>query len=242
MPPRYTIRQVVGTYRRKAFGTKNGDGSERRPAYPADAIVAFYGMLELAEEQPVRGRFESERLLRTLLEGPLGTGRRYARQVPFLIDHGDLVPDGAALNVEGWSLLQEGSDAIRDRMGQFNGREHQPLTGAERTKKWRERKAAVTPVTSRDGDDGDTSQRDAVTSHGDGDAGDDGSRAGDTRAQRRGEGEGEGFGGGSGGEPKPLRARSNGLARIALDDLPAALRPLDELPTDTTTTTKETSK
>src|SRR3972149_1090054 len=108
MPPRYTIRQVVGTYRRKAFGTLNPDGRPRRPAYPPDAIVAFYGMLELAEEQPTRGHFESERLLRVLLEGPEGKGRRFARKVPFLILQGDLVAAPAGgLDVEGWDILQE---------------------------------------------------------------------------------------------------------------------------------------
>jgi len=123
MPPRYTIRQVVGTYRRKAFGTCNDDGSPRRPAYPPDAIAAFYGMLELAEEQPRRGHFESERLLRVLLEGPNGRGRRFARQVPFLITQGDLVPaDLGGLDVEGWQILQEGDTTIADRVARFRSR------------------------------------------------------------------------------------------------------------------------
>jgi hypothetical protein len=123
MPPRYTIRQIVGTYRRKAFGTTNEDGSARRPAYPGDAIVAFYGMLELAEEQPRRGHFESERLLRVLLEGPDGKGRRFARQVPFLILQGDLVPaNGGGLDVEGWEILQEGDTTIADRVARFRSR------------------------------------------------------------------------------------------------------------------------
>lgn len=123
MPPRFTIRQIVGTYRRKAFGTRNEDGSDRRPPYPADAIVAFYGMLELAEEQPERGTFESERLLRVLLEGPSGLGRRYARQVPFLIEQGDLtVGERGALAVEGWLILQEGDTTIADRVARFRAR------------------------------------------------------------------------------------------------------------------------
>lgn len=123
MPPRYTIRQVVGTYRRKAFGTRNGDNSPHRPPYPADAIVAFYGMLELAEEQPKRGHFESERLLRILLEGPDGHGRRYAKQVPFLIAQADLVLDATGgLDVEGWDILQEGDTTIADRVSRFRAR------------------------------------------------------------------------------------------------------------------------
>jgi hypothetical protein len=123
MPPRYTIRQVVGTYRRKAFGTLNPDGTPRRPAYPPDAIVAFYGTLELAEEQPTRGHFESERLLRVLLEGPDGRGRRFARRVPFLVSQGDLVPaKGGGLDVEGWDILQEGDTTIADRVARFRSR------------------------------------------------------------------------------------------------------------------------
>ena len=144
MPPRYTIRQVVGTYRRKAFGTFNDDGSPRRPPYPPDAIVAFYGVLELAEEQPRRGHFESERLLRILLEGPSGKGRRFARQVPFLILQGDLVPvAGGGLDVEGWEILQEGDTTIADRVARFRNRQradpafHDPLTGAQRTALYR---------------------------------------------------------------------------------------------------------
>jgi HNH endonuclease len=144
VPPRYTIRQVVGTYRRKAFGTRNDDGSPRRPAYEPDAIVAFYGMLELAEEQPRRGHFESERLLRVLLEGPTGKGRRFARQVPFLIEQEDLkpAPDGG-LDVEGWQILQEGDTTIAERVARFHARKrddpeyHDPLTGAQRTALYR---------------------------------------------------------------------------------------------------------
>ena len=144
MPPRYTIRQVVGTYRRKAFGTCNDDGTPRRPAYPADAIVAFYGTLELAEEQPTRGHFESERLLRVLLEGPDGRGRRFSRQIPFLLAQGDLVQAaGGGLDVEGWEILQEGDTTIADRVARFRSRKradpeyHDPLTGAQRTALYR---------------------------------------------------------------------------------------------------------
>jgi hypothetical protein len=154
VPPRYTIRQVVGTYRRKAFGTTNDDGSPRRPAYPADAIVAFYGMLELAEEQPRRGRFESERLLRVLLEGPSGAGRRFARQVGFLIAQGDLVrQEDGSLVVEGWEILQEGDTTIADRVARFRSRKrsdptyHDPVSGAQRTALWRLRRR----VFERDG-------------------------------------------------------------------------------------------
>ena len=132
MPPRYTIRQVIGTYRRKAFGTCNEDGSPRRPAYGPDAIVAFYGMLELAEEQPKRGHFESERLLRVLLEGPTGKGRRFARQVPFLIKQGDLVAAASGgLDVEGWEILQEGDTTIADRVSRFRSRKRNAPDNAD---------------------------------------------------------------------------------------------------------------
>jgi hypothetical protein len=142
VPPRYTIRQVVGTYRRKAFGTCNEDGSPRRPAYGPDAIVAFYGMLELAEEQPKRGHFESERLLRVLLEGPTGKGRRFARQVPFLIKQGDLVAAaGGGLDVEGWEILQEGDTTIADRVHRFRARKRNAPDNADANG---ERNGAVT--------------------------------------------------------------------------------------------------
>ena len=130
MAARHTIRQVVGTYRRKAFGTKNDNGTPRRPPYPADAIVAFYGMLELAEDsQPRAVRIDA--LLRVLLKGPDGLGRRYARQVPFLVEQGDLVRgEDGWLHVEGWSDLQEGDLTIADRMAQFRGRKRgEPSNG-----------------------------------------------------------------------------------------------------------------
>lgn len=132
MPPRYTIRQVVGTYRRKAFGTRNGDGSARRPPYPAPAIAAFYGMLELAEEQPQRGHFESERLLRLLLEGPDGRGRLIAKQVPFLIEQGDLVRDEVGgVDVEGWEILQEGDVTVGERVARFRARKRDEVHGPD---------------------------------------------------------------------------------------------------------------
>ena len=117
MPPRTMIRLVRGTYRRKAFGTPE------HPVYPPDAIVAFYAMIELAEEQPNRGRFESLALLRVLLEGPDGRGHRFARQVPFLIAQHDLVqlPDGAWY-VDGWDELQEGDLTVAERVTRHRNR------------------------------------------------------------------------------------------------------------------------
>jgi hypothetical protein len=93
--------------------------------------VAFYGMLELAEEQPIRGHFESERLLRVLLEGPDGKGRRFARQVGFLIAQGDLVPaPGGGIDVEGWAILQEGDTTIADRVARFRARRRNAASNA----------------------------------------------------------------------------------------------------------------
>jgi len=117
MPPRMFVRLVRGTYRRKAFGT------DQRAAYPSDAIVAFYGCIELAAEQPERGRFESLDLVRVLLTGPDGKGRRYARQVPFLVDQDDLVrlPDGRWY-LDGWDELQEGDLTVADRVSRHRER------------------------------------------------------------------------------------------------------------------------
>jgi hypothetical protein len=115
--PREFLRLVRGTYRRKAFGT------DHHPPYPPDAIVAFYALIELAEEQPERGRFESEALVRVLLEGRAGTGRRFARQVPYLMAHDDLVtlPDGR-LYLDGWDELQEGDVTVSDRVQRHRNR------------------------------------------------------------------------------------------------------------------------
>lgn len=225
MPPRYTIRQVVGTYRRKAFGTRNGDGTKHRPPYPADAVVAFYGMLELAEEQPKRGHFESERLLRILLEGPDGHGRRYARQVPFLIAQADLVLDETGgLDVEGWEILQEGDTTIADRVSRFRARKRAAGNGPDNG-----------PANA--GANGDVTAGLTVPVT-------DEPRAGMARASRPARNAvatdsatATGFGGGSGSAGES-RARSNGLSRIALDDLPAGLAVVDELPTAPTTTPK----
>lgn len=79
--------------------------------YPLAAIGALVGVWCQAESQPVRGRFASERLLRTLLEGPdrNPTGRAAARLLPYLIERGALIrKSGGVLYVNGWDEMQEG--------------------------------------------------------------------------------------------------------------------------------------
>lgn len=233
MPPRYTIRQVVGTYRRKAFGTRNDNGSPRRPPYPPAAIAAFYGMLELAEEQPMRGHFESERLLRLLLEGPDGRGRLMAKQVPFLVQQGDLVRDDAGgVDVEGWPILQEGDVTVGERVARFRARKREEVHGAANAPaNGRSNGRAVTGVTP--GATADVTQD---------------PRTGDARAPRRARNAGAtdsatatGFGGGS-GEAGESRARGSGLSRISVDDMPVGLADLDELPPAPTTTNAGTRR
>lgn len=128
MAARQFIRLVRGTYRRKAFGT------ESRSSYSADAIVAFYGCMELAAEQPERGRFESLDLLRVLLAGPDGKGRRYARQVSFLVQQADLVrlPDGRWY-LDGWDELQEGDLSVADRVSRHRERHRNGAANADVT-------------------------------------------------------------------------------------------------------------
>ena len=117
--PRAYFRTLPDLYERKAFGT------DTHPPYHPAAIACFLGVLCMAEQQPDRGRFKSRRLLVVLLEGPRGEGRLMARQVGFLIDHGDLIeaPDGS-LYVEGWDELQEGNWQVAERMSRYRAREH----------------------------------------------------------------------------------------------------------------------
>lgn len=117
--PRSYIRTLPDLYERKAFGT------DTHPPYPPAAIACFVGVLCFGEQQPERGRFKSRRLLSVLLEGPLGHGRLIARQIAFLVEHGDLVerPDGS-LYVEGWDELQEGNWQVAERMSRYRARPH----------------------------------------------------------------------------------------------------------------------
>lgn len=122
--PRSYFRTLPDLYERKAFGTAT------HPPYSPAAVACFLGVLCFGEQQSERGRFKSRRLLMVLLEGPRGVGKVVARQVPFLIEHGDLIeyPDGS-LYIEGWDELQEGNWQV-----------------AERMQRYRSRKRAVTPT------------------------------------------------------------------------------------------------
>jgi hypothetical protein len=92
--------------------------------YSAAAFAAFIAVLFLAEEQPERGRFRSERLLRLLLDEPReGVRLRWDRWVPYLIDHGDLVRlPGGFLYVDGWDEWQEGDVTVAERMKRLRAR------------------------------------------------------------------------------------------------------------------------
>lgn len=85
--------------------------------YPLAAIGAYAGVLCLAELQPERGRFRDAAVLRALL-GPSG-----AKQVPYLLEHGDIVvqPNGR-IYVDGWDEWQEGDVTVKERMQRIRNR------------------------------------------------------------------------------------------------------------------------
>ena len=108
MTARAYLRTDPGIWRRKVV--------EQR--YPAALFAAFQAVLCLAEEQPDRGRFRSERLLRLLLDEPKdGVRVLWGRHVTELVRRGDLVrlADGT-LYVDGWDEWQEGDVTVRERM------------------------------------------------------------------------------------------------------------------------------
>lgn len=88
-------------------------------AYPLSAIGALAGVLCLAELQPARGRFRDLAVLKALL------GSAGARQVPFLMDHGDLrFEDDGRIYVDGWDEWQEGDVTVKERMVRVRNRKH----------------------------------------------------------------------------------------------------------------------
>ncbi len=92
--------------------------------YPAGAYATFEAVLCLGEEQPERGRFRSERLLRLILDEPKdGVRLRWGKWVRYLIDHGDLVrqADGS-LYIDGWDDWQEGDVTVQERMQRLRNR------------------------------------------------------------------------------------------------------------------------
>jgi hypothetical protein len=89
---------------------------EHKGDYPDGAGFAFVMCLCLAEEQPKRGRFKSERLLRVLLE-------KRGRWVPYLIEHEDLiVQQDGSLYVDGWDEWQEGDWKVSERINRVKNR------------------------------------------------------------------------------------------------------------------------
>jgi hypothetical protein len=90
--------------------------------YPDGAGFAFVLTLCLAEQQPKRGIFKSEKLLRVLLE-------RRARWVPYLIEHGDLLRRaGGSLYVDGWDEWQEGDWKVHERVARVRNRRSNGVT------------------------------------------------------------------------------------------------------------------
>jgi hypothetical protein len=90
--------------------------------YPDGALAAFALTLCLAEQQPIRGRFKSRKLLSVLLE-------RRGRWVGYLIEHGDLIErDDGRLYVDGWDEWQEGDHTVPDRMRRLRNRKNNGVT------------------------------------------------------------------------------------------------------------------
>jgi hypothetical protein len=91
---------------------------EHKAHYPDGPYAALIGCLCLAESQPDRGRFRSQRYLKALLD-------KRGRHVEYLIAHGDLVllPDGR-LYIEGWDEWQEGDWKVTERVRRIRGRKH----------------------------------------------------------------------------------------------------------------------
>lgn len=130
----------------RAYLRLDPDVRRNKIAYPDGAFRAFVELLCLADGQPRRGRFDSERVARVLL------GAR-GRWVPWLITQGDLVlaeshrcdhcPRGRVLPgelyVDGWDEWQEGDVTVRDRVASIRERrgESTPVPGAIRTANYR---------------------------------------------------------------------------------------------------------
>lgn len=110
---------------RRAYLRLDPDFFERKvieDQYPPGAAVALISTFCLAEDQPQRGRFRSEKLLRVLLDGP-DEPTKLARWVPYLIEHGDLIAqDRGVLYVDGWDEWQEGDWKVAERVRRIRSR------------------------------------------------------------------------------------------------------------------------
>lgn len=89
---------------------------EHKGSYPDGALATFVLVLCLAEQQPKRGTFRNERILRALLD-------KRGRWIRFLIEHEDLVvQDNGSLYVDGWQEWQEGDVTVPERMRRLRAR------------------------------------------------------------------------------------------------------------------------
>lgn len=113
-------------YSPKAFHDKVVVGG-----YPPGAFAAFCALLCLGEEQPERGRFRSERLLRLLLDEPEeGVKVGWGKWVKYLLEHGDLVRlDRGVLYIAGWDEWQEGDFTVAERVARLR-RKRRDANGA----------------------------------------------------------------------------------------------------------------
>jgi hypothetical protein len=95
---------------------------ERKAAYPDGPYATLIACICLGESQPHRGRFRSERFLRSLLE-------KRARWVPYLVSHGDLlVLDDGRLYVDGWDEWQEGDWKVMERVERIRNKRRNKRT------------------------------------------------------------------------------------------------------------------
>lgn len=126
MPVRAYLRLDPHVYDRKVLGIDaKGNQIEGWTPYKPDELVAFIGVLALADGQSPRGFFRSVAVLRALLSGD-GEGQRYAKCVPALIARGDLVVrSGGWLYVDGWDEWQEGDLTVHERMRRYRAKHAQ---------------------------------------------------------------------------------------------------------------------
>jgi hypothetical protein len=119
--PRAYLRLDPHAFDRKVHGLdEHGERLRGWKPYAPDTWGAFIAVLCLADMQPERGTFRSDRLLRELLRGSDGLGARFARQVPELIARGDLVAKAnGRLRVDGWDTWQEGDLTVHERMRRY---------------------------------------------------------------------------------------------------------------------------
>ena len=96
---------------------------ERKESYPDGGYRALVACICLAEQQPERGRFRSERFLRALLG-------RVGRHVTYLLKQGDLtIQEDGRLYLVGWDEWQEGDWKVGERVGRIRARRNGASNG-----------------------------------------------------------------------------------------------------------------